>query len=148
MSAALLTPAQVAERLQVSEAEVIAMAAGRQIASVRLGRKLLRFHEVDVAAWQREKLPARDLIYFVQVDGGGPIKIGYTTNLRTRLSDLQCANHCRLVLLGILPGSLGDEAALHRRFAAALIHREWFQPVPELMSFITAEAQSVWVASR
>jgi len=48
----LLTAADVAQRLGLSEAEVAQLAERGELRALRLGGELLRFHPDDVAAWQ------------------------------------------------------------------------------------------------
>lgn len=71
------------------------------------------------------------VVYFVQF--GERIKIGFTTDLRTRMGHLP---HDRLI--GTLPGTRHDERAMHRRFASHRITGEWFAAVPEITDYIAA----------
>jgi len=48
----------------------------------------------------------------------------------------------RLKLLVLMPGTLADERALHQRFSAARIDREWFLPTPDLLAFIAETAKT------
>jgi hypothetical protein len=78
------------------------------------------------------------MIYFAQADVSGQIKIGYHggTDANDRLRELQTGCPTKLFLLGTLPGGPETEADLHKRFAFAHAHGEWFKPVPELLAFI------------
>lgn len=78
------------------------------------------------------------MIYFIQAEGVGAIKIGFVEgdDPAKRLSDLQVGSPCKLSLLGTLPGGRDTEGELHRKFAWAHSHGEWFRPVPELLDFI------------
>ena len=67
-------------------------------------------------------------IYFAQSEHGGPVKIGFTTDLEQRLRNLQSASPYPLVLRATFPGTEADERKLHRRFAANRLHGEWFTP--------------------
>jgi hypothetical protein len=70
-------------------------------------------------------------VYFCRSSlGGDLVKIGYTTNLGARMSDLKAEP-----LLAV-PGTRDEEARLHKLFAAARVHGEWFRPVPELLRYI------------
>lgn len=86
----------------------------------------------------------RGVVYFVQAGThAGPIKIGFTVNMRKRLEDLQTANHERLTVLGTIPNcSRQDEARIQRQFDPLKIHGEWFYPAKPLREFILAKTQS------
>lgn len=74
------------------------------------------------------------MIYFIQADGLGHIKIGFTeSTAEARLADFLTGSPVSLRLLGSIPGTAEDEKDLHRRFAAHRVHGEWFRPVPELL---------------
>jgi hypothetical protein len=83
------------------------------------------------------------MIYFAQADVSGQIKIGYHggTDANDRLRELQTGCPTKLILLGTIPGEKETEADLHRRFAFAHAHGEWFNPVPELLAFIGAQGK-------
>lgn len=66
-------------------------------------------------------------IYFVRAGQTNTVKIGYATDVEKRLSNLQCASHHELRLIGHLPGSRDDEAGWHQRFAKERIRGEWFK---------------------
>ncbi len=70
------------------------------------------------------------MIYFIQADTGGPIKIGHSLNAIHRLHMLQTANPNRLVLLRTIDGDFSTEANLHRQLALHNIRGEWFADVP------------------
>ena len=78
------------------------------------------------------------MIYFVQAEGIGHIKIGFTDgeDVNGRIATLQTASPVRLRLLGAIPGGMEEEKDLHRRFAAARVQGEWFKPVAELLALI------------
>lgn len=76
-------------------------------------------------------------IYFIQVDGGGPIKIGITKNdPRKRMSKIQSDCPWPVSLLGATTGALDDEAAFHRNLSAFKMQGEWFKPAPEVLAAI------------
>lgn len=75
-------------------------------------------------------------VYFVQAGEGGPIKIGVSGDVKTRMASLQGAHFERLRLLGSTPGTSEDERKLHQRFSAARVKGEWFRPVPALLLYI------------
>jgi len=91
------------------------------------------------------------MVYFVQQAGGvGPIKIGHTSILGTRLESLQAGSPVPLVMLGWLPGDNMEERALHRRFAKSRLHSEWFAPTPALLALVARSrpANDPWLLRR
>jgi hypothetical protein len=83
------------------------------------------------------------MIYFIQANEGGPIKIGTSVRLSLRIKQLAKEERRTIRVLGIMPGSYADEAALHRRFRDILDHGEWFRPEPALLNLIEQET-SPW----
>lgn len=82
-------------------------------------------------------------IYFMKPVGmDGPIKIGCSRNLDGRLQHLARWSPFPLEFIGSVKGDIVFERAIHRRFAADLVHSEWFRPSPELSEFM-AKALSV-----
>lgn len=80
------------------------------------------------------------VVYFIQGIGGGPIKIGYTTDTRGRYSSLQIGNPERLMLLCEFSAVPRDESKLHARFAGHHVRGEWFAPAPEILEFVRQNA--------
>jgi hypothetical protein len=73
-------------------------------------------------------------VYFIQSGDTGPVKIGFTKDVRQRISALQTGHSAPLRLLHLFDGTETDEAALHVRFAAHRLIGEWFAPVPEVVA--------------
>lgn len=76
----------------------------------------------------------RAVVYFLQAGDDGPVKIGFTKNLGTRIEDLQCGRSERLRLIGHRPGGRQEEKALHLRLAAHRLRGEWFKPSAEVLA--------------
>ena len=77
------------------------------------------------------------MIYVIQPEPGGPVKIGYTRetapgSVRRRMAALEPGCPWPLKLVCTLPGGRYEEAQLHDRFAALRVHREWFRLEGEL----------------
>lgn len=75
-------------------------------------------------------------VYFVQAGGDAdPIKIGASTNVRSRIRALQGASPVLLRLLNVRPAWHPHEleAELHRRLADHRIGHEWFAPVEPVL---------------
>jgi len=79
------------------------------------------------------------MIYFVQALTGGPIKIGFSDNVRRRMSELRSANGQHLVLLGVMDGGKSLEQHLHTKFKR--LQGEWFDATPELFTFISLNCE-------
>lgn len=79
---------------------------------------------------------ASERVYFIQGEGGGPIKIGRAAEPYQRLSDLQTAHHETLRLLATAPLNVTAEKDLHRRFRHLRLRGEWFKAAPELLEHI------------
>lgn len=73
----------------------------------------------------QEYRQGRKYVYFIQCSEG-PIKIGTTGALKSRLDGLQGAHPYPLRLLGCLPGGKDLESSLHRRFRDRWIAGEWY----------------------
>lgn len=78
-------------------------------------------------------------VYFLQPEAGGPIKIGYSTNVEMRVRELQRMNAVPLRLLGTIGAPCDLERWLHDRFAEFRLHGEWFEPCAELLAFAAGE---------
>lgn len=72
------------------------------------------------------------IVYFIR--NGNRIKIGWTTNLKARLSSLALP---RDAVALTIDGGPSEEEWLHRKFSKARVGRsEWFEAIPELEEFI------------
>lgn len=78
------------------------------------------------------------MIYFVQAEIIGRIKIGYASQatLSRRLSCLGVASPVSLNLLVVVRGDRVREKVLHDRFSHARVRGEWFDPKPDLVRYI------------
>ena len=83
------------------------------------------------------------MIYFVQAEIGGPVKIGYTIaeSAGKRVAELQCGCPWPLKLVFTMPGTPQTEAKLHRRFAHLRVHGEWFEPRDDFIAWLRARAK-------
>lgn len=84
----------------------------------------------------REPSNVRGRIYFVQAGEDGAIKIGFAQNLESRLAAMRTDSPVALRLLASIPGTLMLEKKLHKRFAAAWLHGEWFSPSDDLLAHV------------
>lgn len=82
------------------------------------------------------------MIYFIQAQQTGHIKIGCTVNLNRRLLQHR-GIHGQLTILGVMDGSPADERRLHKRFDEWRTKPgrgiwEWFFDTPTLRDYIAA----------
>ena len=78
-------------------------------------------------------------LYFIQVSGGGPIKIGFSRecNIHSRLRTYEWAAPWDCELLGVwMKGDRAKEKALYSRLANHQIKGEWFHSTDEVMAII------------
>ena len=77
-------------------------------------------------------------VYFLRVETEDPlIKIGYSTNIPSRVRDVQGQVPYPTTHLASIPGAnFQDEKKLHRRFEKMKVKGEWFRPGEELLAFI------------
>lgn len=100
---------------------------------------------VAAQAWLKERFKGRktiafersSLVYFAEREDG-VIKIGFTSDVGRRLSELRKKYRSTMDLLACYPGSKPDELALHERFAPYALGDELFEPAPELLEFIAS----------
>lgn len=88
------------------------------------GRKIVR----------QEILPG--VVYFIADAKSKMVKIGYTTNIANRLSQLQVSHHSKLEVLATIPGDENLESQLHRQFKKQRAEGEWFRVDTELAGYI------------
>ena len=86
---------------------------------------------------EAEERAGRNVVYYLQRESDGMIKIGYSGNLASRLSNLK-GDHGSLSLLATHIGGHPEETALHGQFSAQRItvRGEWFRPELPLMKHI------------
>ena len=78
------------------------------------------------------------MIYFIQSNDSGPIKIGYTSgDPEHRLAALQSASPEPLKLLCYTHGTQKEEGKIHALFNVYRINGEWFEPVEVLLKYIS-----------
>jgi len=82
-------------------------------------------------------------IYFVQGECGGPIKIGYSTDIEKRIKTLQTGYPDVLGILYLIPGDMADEEELHKELAYYRMRGEWFKPDEEVLRKIEFLKQNI-----
>lgn len=91
-----------------------------------------RFKGRRTVAFQR-----RSFVYLAEREDGA-IKIGFSSDVMRRVSELRKQTSSTVQLLACYPGDKPDELRLHRTFKSDLIGDEWFRPSEELLAFIEA----------
>lgn len=76
------------------------------------------------------------MVYFIQVENNGPIKIGVAVNPAKRFKTIQGCNHEKLVMIGTIPGAHSLETKIHRDLRKYNIHGEWFKPEKKVLQYI------------
>jgi len=90
------------------------------------------------ACGRSNEMTAREPTNYFIACGDDLIKIGYTTNLRSRLRSLRTATPKELRVLLVIPGTHDDEQELHRKFEAYRVGREWFSRCDAITEFIAS----------
>lgn len=72
------------------------------------------------------------IVYVIEQDGY--VKIGSTTNLKSRLSQLQTGCAVPIRLVGTCSGGFAREKWLQREFGAWRRHGEWFKFPPDVLA--------------
>lgn len=87
---------------------------------------------------RRRQRESQGLVY---IAGAGPdtVKIGFTTNVRSRLKGLSTGSPTEIEVLAVFPGTMADERELHQRFAKDHLRGEWFRLSPEITEFIESK---------
>lgn len=80
------------------------------------------------------------------ITSGDFVKIGWSTDPRRRLGKVSSDNASPCSLIGFIPATLEDEAALHERFASSRVRGEWFRRRPDVEQFISSLTFPVKVA--
>lgn len=76
------------------------------------------------------------MIYFIQSQNGGRIKIGYSANVDRRLENIRGANAYPINVLHISEGSRGVEGEIHVALKDHRAHLEWFEPHDDVLALI------------
>lgn len=77
-----------------------------------------------------------DGFVYVVESGSGLLKIGFTNDPRRRLTMLRTSSPERLTLLGVVPGTMAHEKAIHELLHPWQVAREWFRPCRAMQPLI------------
>lgn len=90
-------------------------------------------------------------VYFAQAQRTGEIKIGFSTQVYSRLYSLGNQRFTQVELLGWKRGGPAMERKMHAKFADLAIGGEWFEPDPVLFDYVekhTRHDEAPHVASK
>ncbi|MGH7660285.1 MAG: GIY-YIG nuclease family protein [Vulcanimicrobiaceae bacterium] len=113
----------------------------------RIDDGLRRIHELIAATWavpppDPDPLPPDG--QFVYLFGAeGFLKIGFTSNVRGRFSNIRDTIPMALTVLGLVRGGRSLEKQLHQKFADHRYRGEWYRDVPEIRSFFATHPSRV-----
>jgi hypothetical protein len=105
----------------------------------RLGVPQELYGDYVVAAWPAEVV-RHHRVYFIQAgesdaDGSALVKIGFTTDVASRMRQLQTASPMRLKVLDQVIGTHAIEAYFHRLLRARHVQGEWFKLNSDSISY-------------
>lgn len=116
------------------------------------GRALLEALDRLIRKRVEEELDRRDLlragnaepvVYFVQAENGGPVKIGVAKDPARRMAELQAMSPYTLRILATVEGGFRREKELHAQFADWRLHGEWFSDECEDLLALIADCEVV-----
>ena len=92
-------------------------------------------------AARKRRTGAIGVVYFVEAEGCGLIKIGFTERpFARRFGQLRAQSPVSLRGLGTIKGGIELERALHERFAGDWSHGEWFRATVQLRPYVASES--------
>lgn len=80
-------------------------------------------------------------VYFARAERQGEIKIGFSTQVQSRLYHLGNQRFTNVTLLGWKRGGPAMERKMHERFKEFALGREWFEPAPELLDYLESKTR-------
>ena len=140
-----MNTAEVLELLGIGRTKLYELIhAGKLHPSRALGPRSWRFSKSEVTRLMETptdlspvpvptKLEA--LVYAMQYEGGGPIKIGTSRSVGERLASLQTASPWRVVLVGFWPGDVREEKKAHDHLHKYRMRSE-FQNAPPVRAYV------------
>jgi hypothetical protein len=72
------------------------------------------------------------------------LKIGYTSDINNRLSQLQTSNPIRLKVINLIKGDVNLEKELHSRFKELRVNGEWFVYDAEILNYFSSQDSLMW----
>jgi hypothetical protein len=84
--------------------------------------------------------PGVSVVYVMQATWGGPVKIGFSTDLAGRLDALQGGYPWTLCVRRWFTGTFEDERELHQRLDVYRMRGEWFEDTEEVWRVVDRRA--------
>lgn len=84
---------------------------------------------------ERESEPKNQYVYLIHNLDSNVLKIGFSKNPKSRLSQLRISTHENLELLYFFRGSESKESELHKKFKNLRLRSEWFSYSDEIINF-------------
>lgn len=136
---------KAASFLQCSKSQIYAMVHDGRLKSIRLGERGLRIEENSLNKYTNkvdneivmDQHNGKAVVYFIQAETGGLIKIGHAMNINQRFKTIQNQCPVKLQLLTTISTTEVSEQEMHEKFAPYRQHGEWFEPSIELVTFIS-----------
>ena len=85
-------------------------------------------------AWSQEII-RHHRVYFIRAGEGGPVKVGFSTDVQQRLRELQTASPHQLTLEAAVMGTPAVEAWFHHELRRWHIRGEWFDLDEDRVSY-------------
>jgi hypothetical protein len=94
-----------------------------------------------IRQWREDNRP-EPVIYFVEC--AGFIKIGWSTNWRSRLNNIQISNPLPIKVLLVIGRPEIFEKTMHRQFSKFRYRGEWFRDCQEIREYIESRKDECW----
>ena len=82
-------------------------------------------------------------VYVLQAGLNGPIKVGYSAHLKTRMRTLATGAFDALRVLRVIEGSRDTERWMHERFAASWRQGEWFDFHSDMLTVLPPDPDTL-----
>lgn len=125
--------------------EVVAKLLGKGVRAVQERAAQLQLvkkppAKMEWQLWLERRRVRPGMIYLMHGCGTGSYKIGFTRrDISERLSEMLMHSPVLIEVLGLVPGTLQDEANYHEKFAQFRSHGEWFLLPAEVLAGLLAE---------
>ena len=87
---------------------------------------------IDLAGSKLPDKRSGSWLYLIEAVGTGLVKVGMTTDIERRFTQLIGENAVELKLVGVMEGNSADERAAHDLLKAHRVHGEWFKDCEEV----------------
>lgn len=96
--------------------------------------ELRRERELAAHMRRREKRKRSGYVYFIR--SGDHVKIGFSSNVRSRLNTIRTACAEDTFVCHVVPGTPRKERVYHKRFAQYRVRGEWFELKGQLAKYL------------